>query len=231
MIFGDNIEDQLAPFDENLEMPRYVSYTKDQLIAKGRKEIEDYKNGTYARYLQDPEEYAKDCRNENHLNYLKNEFPLRLNWTDEEIYQEEIKWYEDEPERITPEGGIYSTRNPQSKWDWYEVGGRWAGSIKLKDDVETSETPNFSGGWPEEEMRKAIEEKRVDSAVKHEIANLDSLTTFAVIKDGKWYARGEMGWWGAVSNPKEGDEWEKQIKQLLSEIPDETLITIVDCHI
>ena len=43
LVIGDNIDEQLAKFDENLETPRYVKYTKEQLIAEKRKEIEDYK--------------------------------------------------------------------------------------------------------------------------------------------------------------------------------------------
>ena len=38
----------------------------------------------------------------------------------------EVKPYKDEY-------GEESTYNPKSKWDWYEIGGRWSGLLKLKD--------------------------------------------------------------------------------------------------
>ena len=55
MVIGENPEEQLQPFDENLEVPQYIKYTKEQIIEKIKKELEDYKNGTYAKYLANPE--------------------------------------------------------------------------------------------------------------------------------------------------------------------------------
>ena len=50
---GKSVDELLAPFVENIEYAPYVVYTKEQAIAEIRKEIEDYKNGLYARYLSD----------------------------------------------------------------------------------------------------------------------------------------------------------------------------------
>ena len=68
---GKSVEELLAPFDENIEYAPYVKYTREQAIAEIRKEIEDYKNGLYAKYLSDPKAYEESCSNENHINYLK----------------------------------------------------------------------------------------------------------------------------------------------------------------
>lgn len=57
------------------------------------------------------------------------------------------------------------------------------------------------------------------------------LGAFAVLKDGKWYERGEMGWWGIVHDEKDGDEWDRQFAGLIANLPPETVITYVDCHI
>ena len=51
---------------------------------------------------------------------------------------------------------------------------------------------------------------------------LAAFTTFAVIKDGKWYERGEMGWWGVVSDEKNKDEWRAQFANLIDSLPDKT---------
>ena len=127
----NKLEEVLAPYDEELEVPRYIKYTKEQLIEKGKKSIEDYKNGTYAEFLKDPIEYKKDCENEAHIKYLEEEFPKKLNWTDEEIYQYELIGYEED---IGENGEIYSTYNPNSKWDWYDIGGRWRNSLLTRED-------------------------------------------------------------------------------------------------
>jgi len=56
-------------------------------------------------------------------------------------------------------------------------------------------------------------------------------TPFALLKDGKWYERGSMGWWGAVSDEKDRDSWDREVKKLLEGLPEDTLLTAVDCHI
>ena len=55
--------------------------------------------------------------------------------------------------------------------------------------------------------------------------------TFAIVKDGKWFQRGEMGWWGSVSEEKDKDTWYKEFATLLDGLPDNTPLTVVDCHI
>lgn len=60
----------------------------------------------------------------------------------------------------------------------------------------------------------------------------DSATvTFAVIKDGKWYDRGNMGMWGIVTGEKDKDTWNQEFNALLDSLPDDTLLSIYDCHI
>ncbi|MEE8233783.1 MAG: hypothetical protein V3R41_03795 [Gammaproteobacteria bacterium] len=56
-----------------------------------------------------------------------------------------------------------------------------------------------------------------------------AFSTFAVVKDGKWYQKGEMGWWGMVSG--ENDEWPEKFQELVRGLSPETWITVVDCHI
>lgn len=62
-------------------------------------------------------------------------------------------------------------------------------------------------------------------------AGTASYMTHAVIKDGKWYERGEMGWWGTVHNEKERDAWVEEYAALLDGLPDDTLLSVYDCHI
>ena len=134
---GRDVDDILAPFDENIEFDPYVEYTREQAIAKVRKEIEDFKNGTYAEYLRNPEKYMKEYgKNEAHIEYLKNDFPKKLEWTDEQCYQDERRWYGD---MVDDEGNLLSTYNSNAKWDWYEIGGRWEGVIITKDGENVSE--------------------------------------------------------------------------------------------
>lgn len=70
----------------------------------------------------------------------------------------------------------------------------------------------------------------------------NSICSFAVLKDGRWYERGEMGWFGIVhTNENEitnkipflekHEEWHEKFKRLVLSVPDDTLLSIYDCHI
>lgn len=63
------------------------------------------------------------------------------------------------------------------------------------------------------------------------LSRVAPITTFAVLKDGQWYEKGEMGWWGVVSNERDFVEWQDQFNKLLEELPDDTLLSVYDCHI
>jgi len=40
-----------------------------------------------------------------------------------------------------------------------------------------------------------------------------------------------MGWWGITTNEKADDEWNNEFQKLIEDLPDDTLLTLVDCHI
>lgn len=227
---GKTLEELLAPFDENIEMERYILYTKEELIEKGKLEIEEYAtNGCYAEYLKDPIKYEEDCKNECHLNYIKNVFPLKLKWTNEEIYQDQIKYYDEE--EIGENGEVYSTYNPNSKWDWYQIGGRWSGLLKLKDGA-FGKMGERSWATKDDD----IAEDMVDMAKVRDVdwESMNDFITYAVITpDGKWHSKGEMGWFGFSSESKnEAELWKQTYKQnFIDTANPEWTITIVDCHI
>jgi hypothetical protein len=58
-----------------------------------------------------------------------------------------------------------------------------------------------------------------------------AFTTFAVLKDGKWYEKGAMGWWGMVANEQDQDTWNREFTKLINDLPASTLLSVVDCHI
>lgn len=58
-----------------------------------------------------------------------------------------------------------------------------------------------------------------------------AITTYAVVKDGEWFAKGEMGWFGMSSDDMTQAEWNRKFNELIDSLPDDTLLTVVDCHI
>lgn len=57
------------------------------------------------------------------------------------------------------------------------------------------------------------------------------LGCYAVLKDGKWYAKGEMGWWGMSDDKHSQKEWDDKFAEMLAELPPEKWLVVVDCHI
>lgn len=321
LIIGDNIEKQLAPYQENnmSDCPEeYLEFhdkedelldayntdtTKKVMLESG--EIVDYyderfkvKVGTFETKIVVPD----------HLKLI--DMPMKEAYPTFEEYALEYEGYKHRDQTHNRYG---YWENPQAKWDWYQIGGRWTGFFKLKE----SETPiDHMIGEPgimteaaKEGYADSVEKKYIDfefmrkiyseKAAKrwdevHEIvgdafqdlktwdmvrdiecagdldkakkvynnqeaakrfsklefgfwskvedynmprstyiqnATDEAITTFAVVKDGQWYEKGSMGWWGCVSDEKEQHNWNREFSKLLDECPDDTLLTIVDCHI
>ena len=81
-------------------------------------------------------------------------------------------------------------------------------------------------GWLEDYAFFNVSEEEFIAKVKSR-----ALCTFAVLKNGQWYEKGQMGWWGLVSNEKEEQKWNEEWYRLVMSLPEDTLLTIVDCHI
>ncbi len=66
-----------------------------------------------------------------------------------------------------------------------------------------------------------------ESYVKRRTSN----ATFAVLHEGKWFQRDEMGWFGVVRTGEDADDWEKQFEALIASLDLNDEVTVVDCHI
>jgi hypothetical protein len=219
---------------------------------------------------------------------------------------------------VDKDGNVVKTvdrTNPNRKWDWYQMGGRWNGFFKLKKDgvgvrgeasLISKMDPDYKApgrdradatlkgeidieGMREEARQKAASEwDLVHSVVKDlplwlswdqtrekfgegkikeardfywaqagpealrqnketvwfeadeflvnrdayiERAASRAFRTFAVVKDSQWFEKGGMGWWGCVHNEKDEDLWNDEFSKLLDSVPDDTLLSVVDCHI
>lgn len=279
----DKLEDQLEPFDENRRMPLHIVKTKADFIEKGREDVE-YAKKKIAEYDDDPVKYESECVNVSHLEWLNGEAREVATITDnEELFKLGSQYYEDE---LDENGNYWSTSNDDAKWDWYEVGGRWAGFFRSKPGVVGEQGVHTAKRWAEatkafgfpseevedlpesacdvikvkdidweamdraekerrakfydEQMQKPEKERFIWSddrdadlkATRDEYINRPIYhCTYAVLHEGRWYERGEMGWWGMASNEKDEDVWEKEFRKLIESLDPETEVTVVDCHI
>ena len=204
-----SLEELLEPYYECLRFPHYIS--REEIISGVRSEIERFKNTTYSSYLENKEEYIEKYKSKSphHLDYLENEFPKMLSWTDDECLKYGTRYYE--PENIKPDGSVFDDSNPNAKWDWYEVGGRW------KNEIVT-------------------ENGSCDRAFVRDIlfSKMPCFTTYAVVTpNGEWLSPGEVGWWGLSTESEEDyDKWKKEYSSRFLETanPDWEMV-VVDCHI
>lgn len=241
LVIGENAEEQLAKYDENLELPMHLVATREQIIAQQREQIESYKNGNYAEYLKDPEKYISECSNELHIKYISEEFPKKLNWTDEECYEDGISMYRESIEdgekwcEIREDGSLWNTTNEDAKWDYYLLGGRYRGNLILKEGAEPLE--KLYEGWQFNHDRmkyeRLVAEGRCDKAYKRDIANWgdEDFVFFALLKDGEWHERGKMLWWAIVSEDKGEDAWGQEFRELIADVGDDEVVSVYDCHI
>lgn len=122
-------ETALEPFDESIEIEPYIDITREEIIANAREDYRDYQEGNYNNPEYFQEKWGDtDFNNDDAIIKRYMEF-----WGDECSFDED--------------GNELTTYNPKAKWDWYALGGRWSGSLKLKAGSETikdSEPPLFS---------------------------------------------------------------------------------------
>jgi hypothetical protein len=238
-----DIEDSLEPYNEQLKLPMHKVLTKEQIIEKGRKNIEEYKESWYKEYLKDPEAYKAKRKTPEHIKYISEEFPKKLEWTDEQVYEDNISSYREDINNgatwceIHEDGSLWKTTNENAKWDWFTIGGRWDAAIKTKagDYVNTCKlgeidwTPFKDEDYEKEEKEDFFGRKYrpLKEGVEWHFTKED--TPFCVVIDGDWNEKAEMGWWGVTSNEK--DDWRTIFFELIGKLPADSEVTLVDFHI
>jgi hypothetical protein len=63
------------------------------------------------------------------------------------------------------------------------------------------------------------------------VAAAPAFSCWAVVKDGVWFEKGKMGWWGMSHDDMPDREWQDQLQALLRDGPLTSWLTVVDCHI
>lgn len=54
---------------------------------------------------------------------------------------------------------------------------------------------------------------------------------YAVVRESQWYSKGKMGWWGISTGEVGQTEWNRKVAEMIDGLPDDTMLTLVDCHI
>lgn len=64
-----------------------------------------------------------------------------------------------------------------------------------------------------------------------ETARLSSVIPYAILHEGQWYQRGEMGWFGCSNNEMTQGEWVRKAWSILESLPQDSRLALMDCHI
>ena len=111
------IHDQMTPFDEGIEVDPYVSYSLEKAVVELHRDIERLEHILERRDSLYNLDKCQDL-----LVELKHTTPM-------DRYREYARFHS----HFNAQGEPLSTYNPDSKWDWYVIGGRWDGWIQEKD--------------------------------------------------------------------------------------------------
>lgn len=236
LIIGDDIEEKLAPYDENIRVEPYIDIKRKEVLKK-KKEIEREVNKASEKESKE-KSYLQDYKNGKIEKMSLEEFAK--------------SWYGQE---LDEEGNLLTTYNPDSKWDRHEIGGRWSGELLLKNGEKVNQSRfgeiswkgmlcdiekagHLSGHWDKTMNGQALykpEHYRERYKTKRAFIERNmKFTTFAVItQDGRWHEKGEMGYWGMSSDTdKDAEKWGSEYwDRFLKDLKPDTLLTIVDCHI
>lgn len=62
-------------------------------------------------------------------------------------------------------------------------------------------------------------------------ACLSAFSAFAFLNKDGWFERGNMGWFGIVTDEKNIKKWDEEFNKMLDALPDDTMLSLYDCHI
>lgn len=212
----EEIESALAPFDENLETEPHVGCTMREALADLARFYGDGEGGAEKSELWRLVEEGNESESM-------------------DAYRKLVESYYGIGTEIDGDGNVLSTANDDAKWDWYEVGGRWAGGIPTAGGGTSSCRVGDIDFSPDEEVRDEARrwwEVAIDGQPLRDGEDArdfrsfyskdymrgryrdadgyaDTVTRFgthAVLDlEGNWHEPGEIGWFGVSDATDESE--------------------------
>lgn len=247
----EDVEDLLAPFDENLEVEPYFYRTKKELLEAERKSNSNFFDFILKNIDQYKEQFDKYCDCED--------------WNDDKVFENYLhKTYTCPLEKLKEVGYFdeqeneYKKENPNYKWDYYRI----ISDVPTKDGIKPyalvknvqfyQENPEnnkelseywdsifLDREWTEEEKREFGFLRPKKSYMKERygtkenfIKESNTFRTYAILTpDGKWHEPGKVGWFGTSSATVEDEkDFQDKYFEILKDYQDH-YFTLVNCHI
>ena len=254
----EEVERLLAPYDENMEVETYVYKSKESIIEETKDDAESLRLAI-KKYSEGDEEVNPYWIENRHVNPPKMRdvhLKLLLCKTDDDYYN----YYRGDYDNYDEEGNELTTYNPDSKWDWYSIGGRWDGSFDKEngkntllikdikwDDSTEEEKEYHKRFWEinveEQPLKEGEDKMEFFNLYKKEyyieryhtkeeyVERVSKNYTYAVLtSEGEWVAPGEVSWFSTSEDSDQQREYENWFYKYMEEHPD-YYFTLVDCHI
>jgi hypothetical protein len=238
LVIGPEPEKQLEPFDEGIDVAPYKKrYTARDI--EFAKEMGYDEKRTAAMYCNDCDGTGTlTCEQhgiDNEGPYYMSTYNPKSKW---DWYSLGGRW---EGTFILREGAAPQASSERS---WVNGGVGVAANrcdSALKKDIDWSAMEHdgyvkAKARWDHYHDKNPVE-RTVIAGIPAEMTEEEYIkrhsrwSTFAVLKDGEWYERGTMGWFGVVADEKDADAWDEQFMKLLSDLPPDTLLSVYDVHI
>lgn len=270
---GQDIDEQLAPFQENnmgdcpkeylefvshteIEKERYENESTDKVRLADGTLVNSWNNCLYRAITE--EEYKKQDGSDvchsiidgKHFYGIKDlesigatyvEVPFKELYPTFEEYMEDYTGISFDEEK--QDYGYWE--NPNSKWDWYSVGGRWSDMLVAKDGVKGDKgEPSLICSYTNTASNKYSSLKIKDIDWEHD--EMKEFVTYGILTpDGIWHDKDDTPsskkWYKSLNAniPREesrellkqaDEEWDKEYKELMSKADPEWTITLVDIH-
>lgn len=197
-----NVDKLLAKYNENRKVAPYVVYTKEEAIEAGKQFVKQ--NISFLEYMLEKceDSYDKQILSGRLAKYQEMS-------SDDDFYDIIASGFQKEMKK--EDGTLMSTVNPDAKWDWYTVGGRYTGILKTK------------SGEP------------VDEGCADEIEfDKDVIFPAVITSDGVWHERNRISSFGEYFEaPDKEREWNDKFYEHFIEpaIRNNNYMTVVDCHV
>jgi len=193
------VEAVMAPYDENLDVEPYIAMTRLQAESDER----------FRKWWAESNEKTRSA-GEPEKTYT----------------QAALAWWGGE---IDADGNVISTANPDAVWDWWVVGGRFAGEWVLKPTaVRALPSEASSFGYTEE----ILDARRTDAARKGEIEPESVAPSYAYLDlDGKWHAPGRVLWFGQSADDMDERDWAGEFTRWFKSLPDDVWVVRIDAHV
>ena len=207
LCFGDYWENDLEQYYEGLEVEPYIKYTKEEAIQLAQKRHAEH-------YDEIDKMLDKDSLDKDQFDRYNKILSKGPSLSYEQAWEHVKSW----GYKLDKDENLVSTYNPDSKWDWYEIGGRWSGFLVLKE--------RNKDGSIQETNEACFDEIDWDYMKEHRYS------PFCFIdENGDWHEKGEMGWFGMSFNDMSDDSWDKCYEDFLKEVDPTCYVTVIDFHI